>query len=212
MALTFFRTGLRAGEVLGLHRGDLNFHSRSIYVQRNWSRGILGTPKNGKARRVDMSQGLAKALTEWIELQDLEAAAAGQAAPEILFPGNLGGTRREPSYMAENWLRYKLWFPMVAKAGLRRLDMHSVRHTYASRLIANGENLKYVQEQLGHASITITCDTYGHLIPGGNREAVDKLDSLKIGFGTVTKTVTNAPENSKSLIFERIPWHRRRCT
>jgi integrase len=49
MALTFFRTGLRAGEVLGLHRGDLNFHSRSIYVQRNWSRGILGTPKNGKA-------------------------------------------------------------------------------------------------------------------------------------------------------------------
>ena len=196
MALTFFRTGLRAGEVLGLHRGDLNFHSRSIYVQRNWSRGILGTPKNGKARRVDMSQGLATALTEWIELQDLEAAAAGHAAPEILFPGNLGGTRREPSYMAENWLRYKLWFPMVAKAGLRRLDMHSVRHTYASRLIANGENLKYVQEQLGHASITITCDTYGHLIPGGNRQAVDKLDSLKIGFGTVTKTVTNAHENS----------------
>ncbi len=97
--------------------------------------------------------------------------------------------------MAENWLRYKLWFPMVAKAGLRRLDMHSVRHTYASRLIANGENLKYVQEQLGHASITITCDTYGHLIPGGNRQAVDKLDSLKIGFGTVTKTVTNASEN-----------------
>lgn len=50
--------------------------------------------------------------------------------------------------MAEVWLRYKLWFPMVAKAGLRRLDMHSVRHTYASRLIANGENLTYVQEQL----------------------------------------------------------------
>ena len=143
-----------------------------------------------------MSQGLAKALTEWIELQDLEAAAAGHAAPEVLFPGNLGGTRREPSYMAENWLRYKLWFPMVEKAGLRRLDMHSVRHTYASRLIANGENLKYVQEQLGHASITITCDTYGHLIPGGNRQAVDKLDSLKIGSGTVTKTVTSTYENS----------------
>ena len=93
--------------------------------------------------------------------------------------------------MAKNWLRYKLWFPMVAKAGLRRLDMHSVRHTYASRLIANGENLKYVQEQLGHASITITCDTYGHLIPSENPQAVDTLDSCKIGFGTVT----NASEN-----------------
>ena len=129
-----------------------------------------------------MSQGLAKALTEWIELQDLEAAAAEHAAPAILFPGNLGGSRREAGYMAENWLRYKLWFPMVAKAGLRRLDMHSVRHTYASRFIADGENLKYVQEYLGHASITITCDTYAQLFPGGNQQAVDKLDSVKIGF------------------------------
>ncbi len=50
-----------------------------------------------------MSQGLAKALTEWIELQDLEAAAAEHAAPAILFPGNLGGSRREAGYMAENW-------------------------------------------------------------------------------------------------------------
>ena len=62
-----------------------------------------------------MSQGLAKALTEWIELQDLEAAAAEHAAPAILFPGNLGGSRREAGYMAENWLRYKLWFPRWRK-------------------------------------------------------------------------------------------------
>ncbi|MBA2484627.1 MAG: tyrosine-type recombinase/integrase [Nitrospira sp.] len=75
--------------------------------------------------------------------------------------------------------------PLVQKAGIRRLNLHSTRHTYASRLISNGENLKYIQEQLGHASITITCDTYGHLIPGGNRQAVDRLD----GTATVTKTV-----------------------
>jgi integrase len=48
MALTFFRTGLRAGEVLGLHRGDLNFHSRSIYVQRNWSRESWAHPRTGR--------------------------------------------------------------------------------------------------------------------------------------------------------------------
>ncbi len=189
MALVFFRTGLRAGEVLGLHRGDLDFHNRSIHVQRNWSRGRLGTPKNGKSRRVDMSQGLANALSAWIELQDLEAAAAGKPTPEILFLGNVGGTRRSAFYMAENWLRYKLWFPIVAKAGIRRLDLHSTRHTYASRLIANGENLKYIQEQLGHASIAITCDTYGHLIRGGNRRAVDRLDDM----ATVTRTVTVSP-------------------
>jgi integrase len=55
MALTFFRTGLRAGEVMGLHREDLDFLSRSIHVRRNWTRWQLGTPKNGKSRKVDMS-------------------------------------------------------------------------------------------------------------------------------------------------------------
>ena len=49
-------------------------------------------------------------------------------------------------------------------------------HTFASWLIANGESLVYVKEQLGHHSIQITVDTYGHLIPGANRKAVNALD------------------------------------
>lgn len=65
---------------------------------------------------------------------------------------------------------------MLDMSGLRRLDLHAVRYAFASRLIANGENLKYISEQPDHGSITITVDTYGHLIPGGNRQAVDKLD------------------------------------
>lgn len=178
MALTFFRTGMRAGEVMGLHREDLDFRARSIHVRRNWTRWRLTTPKNGKARKVDMSQGLADALTAWIELQDLEAAATGQPHPEILFPGNVGGTRLVRSYVSENWLRYRLWFPLIEKAGVRRLDLHAARHTFASRLIANGENLKYIAEQLGHSSIKVTADTYGHLIPGGNKQAVDRLDGV----------------------------------
>jgi integrase len=178
MALTFFRTGMRLGEVMGLHRGDLNFRTRTIHLCRNWSRGHLGTPKNGKARNVDMSKGLAEVLKEWIELQDLEAAHAGRPSPEILFPGNTGGTRRTPYYMAENWVRYRLWFPMCAKAEIRRLDLHAARHTFASRLLANGTNLKYIAEQLGHSSIKITVDTYGHLIPGGHKADVDRLDAF----------------------------------
>src|SRR5262249_52167309 len=56
--------------------------------------------------------------------------------------------------------------------------IHDLRHTYASLLIQDGWPLKYVQEQLGHASIQITGDVYGHLVPGANRDAADRLDEL----------------------------------
>lgn len=123
-----------------------------------------------------MSQELAATLERWISTQGLEAAAAGHPVSQVLFPGSLGGLQHQPCYMAESWLRKHLWYPLVEKANVRRLTPHASRHTFASRLIANNENLKYISEQLGHSSIKITVDTYGHLIPGGNRQAVDRLD------------------------------------
>ena len=65
---------------------------------------------------------------------------------------------------------------MLAKAGLPRRNLHSLRHSFDSLLIQNGESLAYVRDQLGHSSIQITVDTYGHLVPGGNRMAVNRLD------------------------------------
>ncbi len=180
LVLTLFRTGARVGEVLALHRADCDFLTRTLTIRRNWSRWRLGTPKNGKTRRVDMSQELTRTLQAWCETQALEAAAEGRQPSEIVFLGNLGGTRRQPFYMAENWLRYKLWFPLLERAQVRRLTPHAARHTFASRLIANNEPLKYISEQLGHSSIMITVDTYGHLIPGANKQAVDRLDNLPV--------------------------------
>lgn len=66
-----------------------------------------------------------------------------------------------------------------AKRGLRRIRFHDLRHTFASLLIQNGESLAYVKEQLGHSTIKLTVDVYGHLVPGANREAVNRLPVLK---------------------------------
>ena len=65
---------------------------------------------------------------------------------------------------------------LLEKAELRRVRVHDLRHTFASLLLQQGESVVYVKEQLGHGSIQITVDTYGHLIPGANRAAVDRLD------------------------------------
>jgi integrase len=53
---------------------------------------------------------------------------------------------------------------------------HVLRHTFATLLIQNGESLAYIRDQLGHSSIKITVDAYGHLVPRANKKAVEKLD------------------------------------
>ena len=67
----------------------------------------------------------------------------------------------------------------LRKGWLATYPHSRLRHTFASLLIQNSESLAYVKEQLGHHSINITVDTYGHLVPGGNKAAVDKLDGLE---------------------------------
>ena len=69
-----------------------------------------------------------------------------------------------------------MFAPLLEKAGLRQIRLHDLRHTYASLLIGQKESLAYIQQQRGHASIQTTVDVYGHLVEGGNRSAVDRLD------------------------------------
>lgn len=65
---------------------------------------------------------------------------------------------------------------ILKKAGLREIRIHDMRHTFASFLLTQGESPVYVKEQLGHHSIQMTVDIYGHLIPSSNRQAVNQLD------------------------------------
>jgi integrase len=67
--------------------------------------------------------------------------------------------------------------PALTKAELRKFRFHDLRHTFGSLLIRDGASLAYVKEQMGHCSIQITVDTYGHLIPGADIAWVDRLDA-----------------------------------
>src|SRR5262249_47960358 len=77
-------------------------------------------------------------------------------------------------------LKHRHFEKCLQKAGLRRIRFHDLRHTFASLLIQNGESLAYIKDQLGHSSIKMTVDVYGHLVRGANRAAVNKLPSLSI--------------------------------
>jgi integrase len=67
--------------------------------------------------------------------------------------------------------------PALKKAGIERIRFHDLRHTYASLLIEQGENIKYIQTQLGHSSPTVTWNVYAHLMKPVNQEAASKLEN-----------------------------------
>jgi integrase len=181
--LCLARTGMRLGEALALQWVDIDWRGGFIEVRRNYVYGKITRPKSGKNRRVDMSQQLAETLRHLLTQRKAEKLEGKWAElPEWVFCNTKGGL------LHSNNLRRRVFYPCLEKAGLRRVRIHDLRHTFASLLIQQGESLAYVRDQLGHHSIQITVDTYGHLVPGGNRAAVDRLDDATIRNLSATKT------------------------
>jgi integrase len=160
-ALLLARTGVRIGEAVALQWGDLDFHGRFIAVQRNWVDGHLTTPKSGKGRRVDMSLHLTETLKALSVERKKETLKKGWGEVPAWVFASEAGTMMDP----DNFRR-RVWPKLLAEAGFRWLRIHDLRHTFASLLIQQGESLAYVKEQMGHHSIRVTVDTYGHLVPG----------------------------------------------
>ncbi len=177
--MTALRAGLRRGEVISLKWGDIQFgadeddKNRYILVQRNYAQGRFTTPKSRKSRRVDLSRELRRVLLELRDKRLLAAFLKGEnsIAGDLVFPSTTG-TVLDPSNMIHNY-----FLPCIEKAGLRRIRFHDLRHTFGSLLIQSGASLTYVKEQMGHSSIQVTVDIYGHLIPGADIAWVDRLDS-----------------------------------
>jgi len=182
------RTGMREGELIGLKWMDVDFNGRFIEVRRTMSRGKVTLPKSGKTRRVDMSLQLTNALDELLAKRkakalklDMEKPQDERRKPEVILTEVMDswifttpvGTQLDP-----NNLRKYVFYRCLDLAELRRVRFHDLRHSFASLLIQQGESLAYIKDQLGHHSIQITVDTYGHLVPGGNRQAVDRLDDM----------------------------------
>lgn len=171
LILLLVRAGLRIGEALALQWGDIDFNGRFADVRQTWSNGRLTITKGNRRRRVDLSLHLAETLKALLVERKKETLRKGWGeVPEWVFISH-GGTRLFRGNVYE-----RIWLNVLRKAGLRQARLHDLRHTYASLLIQQGAPLAYVKEQLGHSSIKITVDTYGHLVPGGNRAEVDRLD------------------------------------
>ena len=175
--LTAMMTGMRQGEIIALQWGDIDWRGKFLEVRRaDWDQH-LGTPKNGKVRRIDLSERLLEVLTDHRRKLAADALAQGKPISEWVYPKQwYYPTKREERLRDDNMR--KLLSACLKKAGVRNIKFHSLRHSFCSWMIQNGENLAYVKDQAGHSSIKVTVDIYGHLIPGKNRGAMDRLGKI----------------------------------
>jgi integrase len=163
---TALYAGLRYGELRALRWGAVNVDAGTIRVQESWDpkTGSIAPKTRTSQRTTPLPSVLRGLLLHWRERQ------ADPASNDLLFAGSDG----KPFHAASLYRRAdRAW----TGAGFDdRLRLHQARHTYASFMIAAGVNAKALSVFMGHSSIKVTFDLYGHLMPGTEAEAAALLD------------------------------------
>jgi integrase len=173
--LTSFKAGLRWGETAALQTSDVDFTRARITVRRTVSEGgRIEAPKNGKERIVKASPELLKALRLQIETVAHEAMTREWTDCQWVFPNRNGDVRTYTGALTE-------WAKILRKAKVTYRKYHATRHSYATHLLEAGADIRWVQSQLGHASISQTVDTYGHVAAEAHEHNVKALDRVAMG-------------------------------
>ena len=176
---TLLLTGLRRSELLALKWKDLDLDLACIYVAHSLHRLddgsiIIKEPKTSRSRRpVDLPPSLAILLRQYRVKREAEQIIVGKALTEDDFVfSHMDGTPLNPNTVSHTFSK------MVARAGLPHLRLHDLRHIHATMLLKLGTHPRIVQERLGHSSIATTLDIYSHTVPGLQKAAAERLDTL----------------------------------
>ena len=163
---TALYAGLRMGELQALDWTDIDLEHNLIHIRRSWDRkaGFIEPKSRAGKRRVPLTQTLRRHLLN----HRLQQGTTGEGP---VFPNSHGHKAFNPS--TTNRRARTAW----KTAGLQPIGLHECRHTYAAFMIAAAVNPKALSTYMGHSTITITLDRYGHLLPGNEHEAATLLDS-----------------------------------
>ena len=172
-------TGLRQGELLGLWWSDLDWKTGELQVQRQLQRVsgegfVFSEPKTASGRRsIALDAATLSKLREHCKRQKEKRLMVGGRwqEQELVFTSTVGTPLDQSNLIRQ----FKM---ILKKAGLPEIRFHDLRHTTASLLLELGIHPKVVQEILGHSSITVTMNTYSHVGPKLQKEAVARIALL----------------------------------
>jgi integrase len=171
-------TGMRQGELLGLKWKDVDLETGTVQVRRTLStrtgKGVtFSPPKTAKGRRSIKLPEVAKiSLSKHrnVQLEKRTNLAGLWEDSGLVFTTRVGTPQGRQELVTRSFK------PLLQKAGLPDIRFHDLRHTCATLLLSKGVHAKFVQELLGHATISITLDTYSHVLPGMGDATAGAMD------------------------------------
>lgn len=180
-------TGLRQGELLGLRWSSIDFEAGSItvdkqlYMPDKGGEYSLEPLKNRKSRTIWPAQFVLNVLRSERAKQRANRLLAGSlwdegALPDLVFTNEVG---RHLSHKTV----YKQFKQAVAKSGVPAIRFHDMRHSYAVASLRSGDDVKTVQENLGHATAAFTLDQYAFVTKAMKKESADRMDRFIAAIG-----------------------------
>ncbi len=174
LILVTLATGMRESEVCGLWYSDLDLGAGTVAIRAQLERGTeRRIPPKARSRRTIHLPALAVASLRTHRARAIEAnmaAGAEWTEDRWIFTGRGGRP-------IQGWTAYRSLQGVLAAAGLPKVTFHSLRHSFATTLLAEGEELANVSKILGHADYSTTADVYSHLTPKITRRAADITDA-----------------------------------
>jgi integrase len=170
-------TGLRQGELLALKWEDVELEEAVLRVRRTLTRSggkvEAGPPKTPNSRR---SVGLTSRAVEALRAHLARQLAEMEEMGSLYRPGGLVFANEVGGIINPSNLRNRHLARLLKRAGLPKIRFHDLRHTCATLLLTKNVNPKIVSEMLGHSSISVTLDTYSHVLPTMRENAVRALE------------------------------------
>ena len=174
---TWIHTGLRPAEIAALKWDDFDGSSLAIrraFVRVEKTKRAIGPTKTGKPRLIPLGSEGVRVLKEHRRAQVEHRLALGELYRD---QGFIFATDYGTPIDFQN-IRSRVFKPLLRELGLPDIRLYDLRHTCATLLLAAGENIKVVSERLGHAKVTLTLDTYTHVLPGQQLHASERLECL----------------------------------
>ncbi|ADK16709.1 site-specific integrase [Clostridium ljungdahlii] len=176
-------TGMRLGELCGLRWKDVNLKDKEIYITRQLQKvdgelQLLELKTPTSKRKIPLLDYTIKGLEDLKQIQEYNKSKNENYDKRSFVICKEDGSPYEPNYVSKNYTRVMKQYNVCKKLNIPYIRFHDLRHTYATMLLVANTNPKVVSELMGHSTVSMTLNTYSHVLPSLKENAINKLENL----------------------------------